>query len=78
MNDVALVRGAKPQSDPLGEPAHRSSGIGPRRSISDRRLAFDELHRQIGSIELRIDREDEITDDRFVVQAMKLRGLVAK
>ena len=55
--------------------ATSASGIGPALQLRRQRRAVDELHRQIGAAQVRIDREHEIAHDRFVRQVVQRRRL---
>jgi len=78
MGDSLVVGRVKPTGDPDGEPCHGLERQWPLAQELRQRLAFHEIHREIGAAERRIDREDEVPDDGFVMQVVEARRLVAE
>ena len=52
-----------------------ASGSGPDASRLGQRRAVDELHREIGALDVRIDRKHEIANDRVVNEIVEDRRL---
>ena len=78
MDDAALVRRMQPGGDALEQGTHRLVGQRFAAEQFGKRLPFDELHREIGTPERRLDGEDVIADDRLVVQVVQRRCLAAE
>src|SRR5690349_2170855 len=77
MDDVLLVRRCEPQSKTIAQAQNLVGLQPPAAKHLLERLAADELHDQIPQTVL-IPKKTLITDDRIVVHAAELAGLLAK
>ncbi len=78
VDDAALMRRVQAGSNALHEPVDRLERQRPAAQHRRKALPVDKFHREIGAVENRIDREDVIAHDRFVIEIMERRGFLAE